>query len=127
MYDFKKFLQLSDEQQKQQMDEWLSELAATSEEERQEGLQQLLLATSELSEPDKTKAIRVRTLVMSGLPKEQMKSIIRSRYQAMQNLAEVNEADRQIVFTVMQEMPFDVQKTVMQIVSELRDEASSTK
>lgn len=127
MYDLEKFVQLSDEQQQQQMREWISELVTASEQERQEGIQQLLLATAQLNEPGKTKVIKVRTLVTSELPKEQMKLIVLSRFNAMQSHAEINEADRQIVFTIMQQMPFDVQKTVMQVISELREEASSTR
>jgi RecG-like helicase len=125
MYDLEKFVQLPDEQQQEQMRKWISELVTASEDERQEGLRQLLLANAKLGEPDKTKVIKVRTLVTSELPKEQMKIIVLSRFHAMQNHAEINEADRQIVFTVMQQMPFDIQKTVMQVISELRDEMSS--
>jgi len=120
MYDLKQFLQLTDEQQQQQMCKLLSSLATTSEEQRQEGLRQLMLATSQLDTSDKIKVIEARVWALTKLPEEQIKTIFRSRAQAMQGLTEISDADRNLVFTVVQQMPVDVQRTFVQIISELR-------
>lgn len=122
MYDLKQFLQSSAENQEQQMYEWLSSLANASEEERQQGFRQLLLETAKLDVPDKTHMIKVRIIALTKLPMDQIKKIARSRFQAMKDFGEVNEADRELSITVMEQMPIDVQRTVVQIISELRSE-----
>lgn len=122
MYDLKQFLKLSEEEQHQKMNEWLTEIATASEEQRQEALRELLLATSQLDVPDKEKVLKVRTMVLIKLPLEQIKTIVISRRRAMQDLREIDEADREVVFSLVREMPDDVQQAIARIVMELRDE-----
>lgn len=125
MYDLKQFLKLSDEEQNQKMNEWLTEIATAPEEQRQEALRELLLATAQLDAPDKEKVIEVRTMVLVKLPLEQIKAIVISRRRTMQDLMEIDEADREVVFSLVREMPDDVQQTLARIVMELRDEFAS--
>ena len=127
MYDLKQFLQLSDDEQKQRMNEWLTEIATVPEEQRQKALRELLLATAQLDAPDKEKVIEVRTMVLIKLPLEQIKAIVVSRRRAMQDLSEINEADREVVISLVREMPDDVQQTLTKIVMELRDELAAVR
>lgn len=121
-YDFEQFLQLSDQQQHQRMQEWLSSIATVPEEQRQHDIRQLLLAIAQLDDADKTKVIEVRTIVLARMPMDQIKNILRSRFRAMQNFKEIDEADRAVVATTMPQMPTDVQRVTAQVAMELRGE-----
>ena len=141
-YDFEQFLQLSDQQQHQRMQEWLSSIATVPrevryrytgrEEQRQHDIRQLLLAIAQLDDADKTKVIEVRTIVLARMPMDQIKNILRSRFRAMQKTTddfvlpqyfkEIDEADRAVVAAIMPQMPTDVQQITTQVVMELRGE-----
>jgi hypothetical protein len=121
MYDMKKFLELSAEEQQERMYEWLSAIAEANEEERQEKIWQLTSASAELDEANATTVIKVRTLALAKLSKDQVRSILHSRAQAMRDFPEINEKDRMLFFTTVREMPTDIQKLIVEIGLELRD------
>ncbi|MBM3242623.1 hypothetical protein FJZ31_40705 [Candidatus Poribacteria bacterium] len=124
-YDFAPFLQLSEQQQYQRMQEWLSALATAPEQQRQHDIQQLLLTIAQLNDADKAKVIEVRTVALARMPIDQIKNILRSRFRAMQNFKEIDEADRAVVTTLTQQMPTDVQQVTAQVAMELRGELLS--
>ena len=125
MYDFDQFLQLPDEQQHEQMREWLSSIVEAEEKERQEKIRKLFSEISELDMPDKSKVIEKRILALIELPVDRIKTFARSRYRAMQELSEIDESDRATVIGLMQQMPEHVQQTIAQVLMELRDELDS--
>ncbi|MBM3242624.1 hypothetical protein FJZ31_40710 [Candidatus Poribacteria bacterium] len=127
MYDLKNFLQLSEQQQQQQMQEWLSAIATAEEERRQQGIKELVLAISKLDDAGKAKAIKIRTIVLTKMPKERIKDIVRSRYRAMQDLRDIDEADRGMVITMVRQMPPEVQQIVVQVANELRQEVAENR
>lgn len=127
MYDLKKFIQLSEQQQHQQMQEWLSSIVAVEEEQRQQSIKELVLAISKLDDADKAKVIEIRTIVLARMPIEQIKDVIRSRYRAMQDLRDIDEADRAMVIMMVREMPTDVQQVVVQVANELREEVAENR
>ncbi|MBC8231390.1 hypothetical protein H8E77_17700 [bacterium] len=125
MYDLKYFIQLSEQQQHQQMQEWLSSIATAEEEQRQQGIKELVLATSKLDDADKAELIKIRTIVLARMPIEQTKDIVRSRFKAMQDLRDIDDADRAMVIMMVRQMPRDVQQVVARVANELREEFST--
>ena len=125
MYDMRQFLELSEQDRQERMYRWLYAIAEAAEEERQEEIRQLTLASAELGTSDATEVTRVRTLVLVKLSKDQIKSILRSRAQAMGDLPEIKERDTMLFFMTVRQMPPDVQKLMVEIGSELRDEQTA--
>lgn len=122
--DLKQFLQLSEPEQHQQMQDWLDSIATAEEEQRQQRIRQLLLTTAQLNDVDRAKVTKVRTIVLARMPVEQIRDIVRSRYRAMQDLRDINEADRAVVMMMAQQMPGDVQETITKVSTKLRKEFS---